>query len=365
MDMSCTYHAFDLLFPIADQLMSQIEQVDAIACLEISRRVSYMYVGKRSFECFLRKIRSEWTSGKCLTWDFNQVKDVLSQDCLEIREIDLFKAILIWTNHPNNIAHKSKQLPELVSLIRFSSMRRELFEQEVVPSNILSDCDVDQVFIIFDKQSVGQTRFNSSPRLRHISETVQFDVYSRISNKGWITKCPVTEIDSQIGPEFSLRTSKDITLRGVIINAIELLDEFMKTLSGSVLFELSIATENGDIVVAGSLSYGMCSNAFPGIPLDPHVELKSGRLYQFSLTCKPNQQSGQTPVEFGLYIREQEPPTLSDSYEVDLGLGVTGTMTHFPVQPSSEGNKVLQNSSWIRNLLFGPVLKEIEPCVIT
>ncbi|OXA62171.1 uncharacterized protein LOC110863589 isoform X2 [Folsomia candida] len=315
MDMSCTYHAFDLLFPIADQLMSQIEQVDAIACLEISRRVSYMYVGKRSFECFLRKIRSEWTSGKCLTWDFNQVKDVLSQDCLEIREIDLFKAILIWTNHPNNIAHKSKQLPELVSLIRFSSMRRELFEQEVVPSNILSDCDVDQVFIIFDKQR--------------------------------------------------LRTSKDITLRGVIINAIELLDEFMKTLSGSVLFELSIATENGDIVVAGSLSYGMCSNAFPGIPLDPHVELKSGRLYQFSLTCKPNQQSGQTPVEFGLYIREQEPPTLSDSYEVDLGLGVTGTMTHFPVQPSSEGNKVLQNSSWIRNLLFGPVLKEIEPCVIT
>ncbi|XP_035712617.1 BTB/POZ domain-containing protein 2 isoform X2 [Folsomia candida] len=252
-------------------------------CLSIytSSRFIDTDLSQKSFQIFLKNVRTAGAENRYLSWDAETVRELLNQESLNIREVDLFRALLEWGKQSKKFDKdfpNSEALTELLKLIRFPIIGQQDFAAVVVPTGALPQEEVLAMFLHFSDSSKFPCSFNEHPR------NGSSDVYlypGGIANPNSVVK---RFVDYHLEPEISLKVNVPLLVNGVRIFS----EEINQIVEGGVRFKLCVTNNNGFIQARGDYIYIISDNSTDVvIMLEPALLLHPGEVYSFQVTCTP------------------------------------------------------------------------------
>lgn len=149
-----------------------------------------------------------------LELDRDVLVDMLKRTSLRINEMELFRSVDRWArrkceegNKETTGENKREVIGEhLLSLVRFPQLKKEDFAREVLPTNLLSEHEIIDVFKHFCSVDVETLKFSTEPRQKY-SEEIRGKRFTSASH-GWL--CKSTETPDAI----VMSVSKPIKLCG-------------------------------------------------------------------------------------------------------------------------------------------------------
>ncbi|OXA62363.1 BTB/POZ domain-containing protein 2 [Folsomia candida] len=380
-------HIYDippLLEKVSSRLSKFVEKCDAKDsdfCLQIYTTSRFIdeCLSDKALQFFLRNIRSAAENDQYLEWDAETVRTVLTQQVLNIREVDLFKALLKWGNQPQDPTNlksfpKSEAMPELLKLIRFGAMEMSQFADEVVPTGVLSKDEIVKIFKHFSSQKC--THFSDSDSIpRHKGERIN---RFALQTANRAMDCPIKghstskDVVKTIPPDIRLVVKTPVYLRGIDIfcNGLNEILPIHGNYDGSIIFKVLIKDTDGRIVKKAVARMLGCTNAEEEIQFKVPLLLQPATCYDFYVTCTKNK-GGIGRLLFPgesvrVYYRREVNPPRTRREKVTIYPYVKGTITYYGCDADNSltiGKEFM--SCWIRNLIFEKVPDELKPCIIT
>ncbi|XP_035712167.1 uncharacterized protein LOC118437323 isoform X2 [Folsomia candida] len=303
-----------LLRIVVDRVKEYVAKCDpksANDCLTIYKHSRHIdeKLGELSFQFFMKHVRLAGQNNRYLSWDTETVRHILHQDVVDVREVDIFKALLNWAkcdgpSDDDKHSEKAKVFPQLLKMIRFPAMGIKDFGSEVVPTQVLSQDEVVKMFLHFSNPGENSTMYNTTPRQKvkpvsFCSATGQipdFAVYQSKLVRPHITMSKVsTATVDQLPPEIRLEVTSSICLTGIKVASSDLWNRHGNEFKFIVLVKIDggLTVAKGEVTITipnrhnpEYLVWVKEKLALAEIPFDVPLTLQRGKFYEILVHCK-------------------------------------------------------------------------------